>query len=439
MWNLLLLCVAPAAQELPAELPLVCDQLARRALRLEGVPGLSIAVAQGETLGFARAYGLADPVAGLRMETDTRLPLGSLERPLLASLALSAVAEKRLSLDAPLSQCLRGAPEAWAAITLEQLLNGTSGLPSTSDLVGALAARERAQALDRPSFLEFAGGLPLAFTPGTRHVHDTIAWRLLPWILSDAFGEPLEKLLATQLYSVADLEHTGACPEALRPVGYARDCRDLDTGRERQLFAASEPLEVRAGLCSTPADVLRWWAAVRSDRIPARRLLESGRFLDGQRTGHGMGLAIERLASEPRWVHDGGISGFRASLGASASGEVAVCVMATCASAGTGDIEEEIERFCAGLPPKSDLALPVDAARAADWIGDYLLGTTRIKLFLRDDKLVYMSPAEELELSSQGLGRFTAGELELVMQPQSGRAEGFSERRKGAESRARRQ
>jgi hypothetical protein len=71
-------------------------------------------------------------------------------------------------------------------------------------------------------------------------------------------------------------------------------------------------------------------------------------------------------------------------------------------------------------------------------VGDYQLGTTQVKLFFRDDALVYQSPSEELVLSWQGLGRFRSGELELQLQPAQGRAEGFAERRRGAESRARR-
>lgn len=443
MWNTLLLLVAPAAVQLPAELPLVCDQLARRAMRRDGVPGLSIAVAHEHEVLFTRGYGLADPVAGLQMESDTRLPLGSLERPILASLVLSAVVENRLELDQPLTKCLKGAPEAWAGITLQQVLNGTSGLASTTDLVRALAAREQPGELDRAGFLQLAGNLPLSFTPGTRHAHDTIAWRLVPLILVDAFNEPLEGIIRTQLCSVAELDHTGLCPEELRPVGYARDCRDLDTGRERQLFIGGEPAELRAGLCSTPGDVLRWLGALarmNADRgsLGSLKLLETGYFGNGKPTGHGMGVSLEKFQDQLRIVHDGGVGGFRASLGANESGKVSVCVMATCASAPTGVIEEELERFCAGLAPLGDLALPVDAQVAADWIGDYQLGTTRVKLFQRGDRLVYQAPGEEFELSWQGLGRFTAGEMELTMQPANGRAEGFSERRRGAESRAKR-
>lgn len=438
MWNLLLLAVAPSALQLPAELPLVCDQLARRALREGGVPGLSLAIAADGRVVLERAYGFADPVAGLVMQNDTRLPLGSLERPLLASLVLAAQAEERLKLDDPLSKVLKDCPEAWKELRLEQILAGTSGLTSTSDLVRALAARGDDDPLDRAGFLQLAGGLPLAFTPGTRQVHDSIGWRLVPWILADAFGEPMDKLILTQLCSVAELEHTGACPDELRPVGHARDCRELDTGLERQLFVAAEPRELRMGLCSTPGDVLRWWNAVVDERLPAQRIRSSSRFLDGKPTGHGLGLSIETLGGEPRWLHDGGIAGFRASFGASASSGAAVCVLATCASAPTGQIEEELERFCAGLPPLNDLRLPVDVARAQDWVGDYQLGTTQVKLFFRDDALVYQSPSEELVLSWQGLGRFRSGELELQLQPAQGRAEGFAERRRGAESRARR-
>jgi CubicO group peptidase (beta-lactamase class C family) len=439
MWNLLLLAIAPSASQLPAELPLLYDQLAHRALREGGVPGLSLAIAAEGRIVLERAWGFADPVAGHLMQSETRLPLGSLERPLLASLVLAAQAEERLKLDDPLSTVLKDSPQAWKDLRLEQILAGTSGLTSTADLVRALAARGGDDPLDRAGFLQLAGGLPLAFTPGTRQVHDSIGWRLVPWILCDAFGEPMDKLILTQLCAVAELEHTGLCPDELRPIGHARDCRELDTALERQLFVAGEPRELRMGLCSTPGDVLRWWEALVDGRLPAERVRTSSRFLNGKPTGHGLGLSIESLGGEPRWLHDGGIGGFRASFGASTASGVSVCVLATCASAPTGQFEEELERFCAGLPPLTDLRLPVDAARAQDWVGDYQLGTTQVKLFLRDDALVYQSPSEELVLSWQGLGRFRAGELELQLQPAQGRAEGFAERRKGASSRARRQ
>lgn len=441
MWTALSVCAALSTAQVPAELPQACDALATQALKVEGVPGLSIAVALDGELVFARGYGSADSNAGLSMDEKTRMPLGSLERPLLASVVLNAVDERKLSLAAKLPDCLRGAPAAWSAITLEQLLNGSSGLPSSADWITRLEQRANESTtgvLDRAACLNAMGELPLVSDAGERHTHDTIAWRLVPWILTDAWGAPLVSVLPEQLFARAGLENSGICPENMRPLGYARDCRELDSGREQQLFVAHEPAELRAGLCSTPSDVLRWWTAVQEERLGSSRLIENARLKDGKPTGHGLGLTIETLASSKRWSHDGGIGGFRASFAALESPRLAVCVMATCASARTGRIEQELTRFCLGLEPLERLELSLNAERAAQISGDYQLGTTRVKLFVREGRIVYQSPSEERALEYQGLGRFSAGDWSLVLQPPSGPVEGFREMRRGSETQAKR-
>jgi CubicO group peptidase (beta-lactamase class C family) len=66
------------------------------------IPGMSIAVAKDEAVIWTRAFGWSDIENRVRATPDTLYPIGSLTKPMAATLALRLLEERRLGLDDPL-------------------------------------------------------------------------------------------------------------------------------------------------------------------------------------------------------------------------------------------------------------------------------------------------------------------------------------------------
>ena len=158
---------------------------------------------------FEAAYGaLDDGPNAAHTEGTTRFDLASLTKLFVAALALDAIAQHALELDAELTELVpewRG--EAHAAITLRRLLAHTSGMQSGADyrtLFGSDVAR-------------FALTQPLAAPPGERVIYSDLGFIALGIVVARAANRSLSTLVA-ELCARAP----AGMSAAFRPRGKAR-------------------------------------------------------------------------------------------------------------------------------------------------------------------------------------------------------------------------
>src|ERR687898_2592263 len=111
-----------------------------------GPPGV-IAVVQRGQHRKVHTFGVRNIKSGLPIRVDDRMRIASVAKAFSGAVALSLVSKGALSLNDTIGELLSGLPEpppdAWAEITLRQLLNHTSGLPEIledKDFVKALGA-----------------------------------------------------------------------------------------------------------------------------------------------------------------------------------------------------------------------------------------------------------------------------------------------------------
>lgn len=190
--------------------------------------------------------------------------LGSLTRPLGSGLlALWLVGKGRLDLGTALRKTL---PELSAprfdAVTIDMLLDHTSGLPASRPLWDELrradAARpasERVLGTERavPELKRLVAAVPLEAAPGTRALESDLGFLLLGWILEGVAGARLDVALER---------------DVLAPLGVAGDLffvRQDDPRRAqrhaRRTFAAGEDCAWRQRLMQGEASDPLAWAA----------------------------------------------------------------------------------------------------------------------------------------------------------------------------------
>ena len=124
---------APATPASPAELDAWFDARMRDA----GIPGAAMVVVRDGNVIETHAYGVADD-GGRPITTSTPFVIGSLSKSITALAVMQLVERGRLSLDTPVSDLLPQNPIAGRSnatlITIRQLLNQTSGLPTAAGL-----------------------------------------------------------------------------------------------------------------------------------------------------------------------------------------------------------------------------------------------------------------------------------------------------------------
>ncbi|MFI8325601.1 serine hydrolase domain-containing protein [Streptomyces sp. NPDC085529] len=321
------------------------DQELRRALAdlvaAPGGPPGAIAVLTRD--GVRRVYraGTAEVGTARPPRPHDHMRIASVAKAFSGAVALSLVDRGALRLGDTLGQRLPHLPKAWHAVTLRQLLQHTSGLPDYSKTEGfqTIVRADPRHRFDSRRLLEFAAGLGLAFTPGTRYAYsnsDNIAVALMA---EQATGRRYEDLLKELVYRPLDLRDT-SLPSGFRlprPFlhGYATAPGEAPEDVSEAVSASGA--WASGGIVSTPADLGAFFGGYAGPALlsPKTRHAQT-RFVpgDSQPAGPGTnaaGLGLFRYTTRCGTVlgHTGNTPGYTQFAAATGDGRRTVTVSVT--------------------------------------------------------------------------------------------------------------
>ena len=134
----------------------------------------AVLVAEGGKVIFKKGYGPANMEWEVANEADTKFRLGSITKQFTATLVMQLVEQGKLRLDAKLTDYLPDyRKETGGRITIHQLLNHTSGIPSYTSRPD-LADISRASLPVAEFVKRYAAG-DLEFEPGSKFSYNTPA------------------------------------------------------------------------------------------------------------------------------------------------------------------------------------------------------------------------------------------------------------------------
>ncbi len=190
--------------------PLITDGLAARVF-----PGGVLLVDVGGRIAFFEAFGRASetPVAQT-MSADTIFDLASLTKPLItAALALSFVAERRLSIDDLVGKYVptwrNGAP---ARATIRHLLTHTSGLPDWRPFYRELPPESIATPEGKRRIIDAVERTPVVSDPGAESRYSDLGFILLGSILERVADRPLDESARERIFAPLGLDSVGFLP-----------------------------------------------------------------------------------------------------------------------------------------------------------------------------------------------------------------------------------
>lgn len=298
--------VAGAASLPPPTAAAIREAVADEMSRL-GIPGLSLAVAQGDFVRFEEGFGFSDVENSVPARPETVYRLASLSKPLTAAAVLRLSESGRLDLDAPVTRYCPEFPEKAWPVTSRQLLCHQGGVrgyrPGEQPMTRRFTSLLEGLALFRDD--------PLEFEPGTKVLYSTYGYTVLGCAAVGAAARPFLPLLEESVFAPAGMTATGADDvRALVPSraqGYVR-------GRDGQLLnSALADMSYKVpggGMAGTAPDAARFGAALLAGRIlsPAtlERMLARQKTREGRLTSHALGLSAGTRAGRREAWHTGG-------------------------------------------------------------------------------------------------------------------------------------
>jgi CubicO group peptidase (beta-lactamase class C family) len=210
-----------APRAAPADFAAI-DRYVEQELQATRLPGLALGIVQGDQIVHLKGFGVADP-SGRPVTPQTPFIIGSTTKSMTALAIMQLVEAGKVELDAPVQRYLPwfhiADAEASARITVRQLLNHTSGLPTTTggefvtspDMSdGALEQRVRA-----------LGTAELSAPVGTIWQFCNANYVVLGLIVQTVAGQSYETYLQEHLFTPLAMHQTFTSPVAAQQHGLA--------------------------------------------------------------------------------------------------------------------------------------------------------------------------------------------------------------------------
>jgi D-alanyl-D-alanine carboxypeptidase len=156
-------------------------------------PSIQYAFFDTDSVVYEMRYGMSDIKARKPIEEETTYNLFSVTKTITALAVLQLAQEGRVDLNKPVISYLPDFPYE-REITIEQLLNHTSGIPNPLPLKWIHLAEEHQQ-FDRDSFFEdiFRSNPKLDFPHGTKFKYSNLGYVFLGQIVEKVSGQSFEK------------------------------------------------------------------------------------------------------------------------------------------------------------------------------------------------------------------------------------------------------
>lgn len=219
-------------------------------------------VAEGDSILYHKAFGMADRENGLPNTTETLYSLGSITKQFTAAAILKLELEGKLTTKDSLSQFFDNVPSDKRGITLHHLLTHTSGtllnVKSTNDFVETTKAE----------MLDLLFQKPLLFEPGTAFQYSNAGYSLLAAVIEQASDLTYEQYVNQHLFQPAGMAHTGyelAAWNGLTEAHNYVDEKDYGTFQSRNFVNWN--LMGNGALLTTTGDMFRWYRALSNGTI----------------------------------------------------------------------------------------------------------------------------------------------------------------------------
>jgi len=232
-------------------------------------PGATVIVTRDGKPVFRKAYGLANVAEKTPMQPDMQLRIGSITKQFTAVGILMLAEQGKLSVKDDIRKYLPDFPDKGSTITIEHLLQHTSGIPNYTALKAFRSLPEEGVTLDQ--VLGVFAKEPLDFKPGERYSYSNSGYFLLGLVIEKMSGMKYHDFVAKNIFEPLGMQDTAQ-------EGFERSARRHIKGHRlsgKEIVAVKDidvTLAYSAGaLVTTADDMARWDAAVSSGKLLSRR------------------------------------------------------------------------------------------------------------------------------------------------------------------------
>ncbi|MDO9679598.1 MAG: serine hydrolase domain-containing protein [Bacteroidales bacterium] len=358
------------------------------------MPGVAVAVTLNGKVFYNKAYGLSNLEFPLPNTTETIFECGSVSKQFTAAAILLLAQEGKLSLNDDVRKYIPELPQYDAPITIQHLLNHTSGLKDWGALYSLTGWPRTTRVYTQQLSIDIVfRQKSLNFTPGSKYSYSNSNYVMLVLITERVSGKSLADFTSEELFKPLEMTKTQ----------WRDNFREIVPGRavaysvKNGVFFQDMPFEDvhgPGGLLTTTGDLLKWNRLLETNDIfnahIAHLRITPGLLNDGSSSGYAAGLMIGELNGYNEISHSGSTAGYRAWLAWYPDEKLSVAILSNYAAFN-----------------------PTVAGRAVAYV---FLGTPQLTATIRDGSQQIKQPAYENSDLKRYVGTYYSEDIDVTYQ-----------------------
>ena len=337
------------------------DAFVSEQMQRNGIPGLALALVDGDKVIFIKGYGKADQT-GRRITPQTPFILASVSKPLTAVAIMQLVDTGQVELDTPVQRYL---PEfrvadsiASSQITVRHLLLHTSGIPAT-----ACDTKVNAQTIEE--YVAELQTIKLDAPVGTRHNYCSGNYNVLGRIIEVVSGQSFGEYMQENVFAPLDMQQSFTSEQEAQQAGLAQGYQWF-FGLSVPTHHSYNPSQLPSGyMISSVEDMSHFLISQLNKGQYAHTNLLSEKSVAamqvagtkrGENGGYGFGWVIAPVGDVPAVWHDGVNVNFHSLLIMQPETQRGAVILTNsfgivAYESAYKEIEEGIARILAGMEP----------------------------------------------------------------------------------------
>ncbi len=281
-------------------------------------PGGVVTVERNSKIIYNKAFGIADLEHNFPNTTETIFEGGSLSKQFTAVAALLLVADGKLSLTDDVRKYVPELPSYSGVITIQQLLNHTSGLKDWGVIGGISGWPRTTRVYTQELALQIiCKQRSLNFYPGSEYSYSNSNYSLLVTIIERISKQSLAAFTRTRLFEPAGMKNTQWRDNFREIIPNRSIAYDRPEGKYVQEMPF-ENVHGHGGILTTTQDLIVWNHQLETHTIGGEPVYQmrtqKGKLSGGKEITYAGGLVISARNGFREISHTGATAAYRAAL-----------------------------------------------------------------------------------------------------------------------------
>lgn len=281
-----------------------------------GGPGCAVQITQDGKTAYEKAFGLADIEHDVAITAASVFEIGSVSKQFTAAAVLLLERDGKLKLSDDIRKYLPEMPKYSAPITVEMLLNHTSGLRDWGSVANAMGKPRGERVFSNNEVLDItARQKELNYKPGAEYSYTNTGYNLAAIIVERMSGKSFMTFTKERLFD----------PLGMTTAQWRDDFNRIVKNRAMAYvklpvagYEQSMPfmnVYGNGGLMMTIADLTRWNEAMMADKLGLRAAMEThGVLTGGREIPYARGVTVATFNGATEVSHSGSTGGYNAWL-----------------------------------------------------------------------------------------------------------------------------